>query len=746
MKSSGTFGKASAELFQWLGRERLSESSFIYAMTLAQDFASPNRNGSLILAELNATASRLYGLQLVLPGALGRTVLSDPRLNWLASTHAVIARYHPGLDECTDAMRNLFVSKVSDWDDFRRPVYEARVQPVVKKLVESIALHTTNVGSDVQSLPKELSGFAQHLLAPQSLAEAMSAIQKHQDKDMLIRASFFITDLLAWLLSHWQGQLSVAVENKSVYKDILGTAGKHLMYIVDKKCDADFNCHDPEHVGSVIISLLYHEKDGKDQPDEVFCQCITDPGAGTEKSGHRYALYDIRNPLSRGYLELNKKESLTAAANALSIVKSIMHMKMAPERHQLCLKISADTNAEEFQFWIARIPALLQRNTGVRTQATVRSLYKPQSNKENNEQEDYNDIDIAHLCEWYPELADAMKLAGERCECGCDPRSLAPDLPPGCLQSVICAEIVLLVGHALVDAAGAPDISNLHGENCARSLIDATINILEGIAQRGTISWRHWFKLAASAVTGLQYDIVDETANIDVGGELICWTAGSMTVVPSWLQLEERINIKNSWGIKVLKGSVRGVQAERAVVESQRSSAAKPSESPTYKRVDETSDETPVEVFSSIIANTDDLYRLMTIVATPSSIRVFDVANTYRGHLLALRPKCNHSQNSDLVIAHSWSIDQIIQGWNSWAAPEGQGAHLALFQDNALQQNIAVGLAAEACILQGRDCCLQCLARISAEQGRVGICYQGERPRKRLAITTHNSALRALLE
>lgn len=746
MKSSGTFGKASAELFQWLGRERLSESSFIYAMTLAQDFASPNRNGSLVLAELDATASRLYGLSLVLPGALGRTVLADPRLNWLASTQAVITKYHPGLEECTEAMRNLFVSKVVDHDDFRRPVYEARVQPVVKKLVESIALHTTNVGSDVQSLPNELSGFSQHLLAPQFLAETLSAVQKHQDKDILIKATLFVTDLLAWILSHWQGRLSVAVENKTVYQEMLGTSGKEMMFIVDKKCDEHDDCHDPEHVGSVTVGLLYHKKNANEQSGEVFCQCITDPGAGTQKKGHRYALYDIRNPLSRTYLELNRKEINTAVASASSIIKALMHMKMAPPEYALGLKISTDAAAKEFSFWTARIPALLQRNTDdSRMKATMRSLFNPQPDDETDVNGD-NDIDITHLCRWYPELEDAMKLAGERCECGCEPEDLGPDLPSGCLRSVMCAEIVLLVGHAMIDAAGAPDISNLQGDNCARSIIDATIIILENIAQRGVISWRHWFKLAASAITGLQYDIVDETANIDVGGELIGWTAGSMTVVPSWFRLEEKINVKNSWGVSVLKGSIHGVQAEKAVLESQWSSAAKPSEIPTYKRIEETSDDMPVEVYSSIIASTDDLYRLMTIVATSSSIRVFNVADMYHGHLLAVRPKCEHGQNPKLVIGHSWSLDQIIQGWNSWAAPDGQGPHFAISLSNPLQQNIAVGLAAKHCALQDRDCCLPCLALIASQQSRVGISCQGERSRKRLAMTSHNSELKALLE
>ncbi len=162
LNSAGSVGSAGKELFKWLGREGLSEEQFVYTMGLAQDLSAPNIHGQSLLDSLDVTASRLYGLQLVMPGALGRAIQKDPQLCWMATTVAALLKYN-NLVDVTRLLVDLIVSQAIGPDDYRAPAYTLRVSPVIKKSVESIALHTTNLPMGRQmDLPDELRGLARH--------------------------------------------------------------------------------------------------------------------------------------------------------------------------------------------------------------------------------------------------------------------------------------------------------------------------------------------------------------------------------------------------------------------------------------------------------------------------------------------------------------------------------------------------------------------------------------------------------
>ena len=114
-------------------------------MEKAQDSADPNQNGVVVLKQLDVVASRLYGLQLIIPGALGRSILADNRLRWIATTEAVILKYHD-MAYTIHVLCSLFLARTKIPYDGSQLIYSTRLQPVVTKMVNSIGLHVNQHG------------------------------------------------------------------------------------------------------------------------------------------------------------------------------------------------------------------------------------------------------------------------------------------------------------------------------------------------------------------------------------------------------------------------------------------------------------------------------------------------------------------------------------------------------------------------------------------------------------------------
>jgi hypothetical protein len=126
---------------------------------------------------------------------------------------------------------------------------------------------------------------------------------------------------------------------------------------------------------------------------------------------------------------------------------------------------------------------------------------------------------------------------------------LEQELDEGCLLALIFSEIMLHVAHAMGEAAGVSDVSNFQGPSTSINLSEAATAFLGGIADYGEIFWDTWFRLAASLATGVPYDMGNEET-FDVGGGLLFWVTGSMTIAPAWFKLDAEIKLEGSWGIQ----------------------------------------------------------------------------------------------------------------------------------------------------------------------------------------------------
>lgn len=90
----------------WLAHEHTSEEAFVHAVPRRKNLASYNKNAARVLKGLGQTAWRFCTLQLVLPSALGRSIIYDESLRWISTTQAVFIWYQKLQNFRRDALRS----------------------------------------------------------------------------------------------------------------------------------------------------------------------------------------------------------------------------------------------------------------------------------------------------------------------------------------------------------------------------------------------------------------------------------------------------------------------------------------------------------------------------------------------------------------------------------------------------------------------------------------------------------------
>jgi hypothetical protein len=443
------------------------------------------------------------------------------------------------------------------------------------------------------------------------------------------------------------------------------------------------------------------------------------------------------------FLSLNKTERKTCEKSAQRIVRSVMNLRVragnATYGKNVNLRVDDVTSSDsvrEFHSWTQNIPSLLQLH--LEDQRYTRQLYhppddtfvhRPEINSRLEEEEVKNETfyEVANIIKWYPELSDAMDFARDRCTCGC--KEVLSQIRLGCLQSAVYAEVLLIVGHAMAEAAGAVDISNLAGSRLSRALVVATARLLGDIAHGGIIWWSTWFRLAATAITGTPNPIGDEHSK-QGRGEVLCAIAGSMTVVPAWLVFDEDITIEGSWTVKTLVGVPFGIMTERAILLARSTNFATPQDVPEIEFCSTASDSAreEVKVESAVMGTSNELYYLMTLVSTSKALRCVSPIDVYLGAIHAIRPRCSHGSSPREV--HPWTMSFILQSWNRnpdrITAAYPAHAHIACTGSSIVNRNFGAALAGEGCILQTSACCFGCLVDTALKERRLAVAFEGQ--------------------
>ena len=125
--------------------------------------------------------------------------------------------------------------------------------------------------------------------------------------------------------------------------------------------------------------------------------------------------------------------------------------------------------------------------------------------------------------------------------------------------------------------------------------------------------------------------------------------------------------------------------------------------------------DTRIQVALFPATDTGRLFRLISIIQTPSALRNFDLSEIYLAARIAERPSCSHEAAEEVTIRR-WGFDELVVSWNDWAIPDSDCAQIALLDNSPIKQRVALGFARK-CVLQS-DCCLKCLAGRAKETGR----------------------------
>jgi hypothetical protein len=541
-----------ADLLKWLSWERISEETFLWAMRLGQNLAQPNENGAKVVDGLETTASKLYGLQLNPPGGLGRTVAYDKQLRWMVTTEAVILKHH-GVAYAVEAFCEIFAKSMEkDANSPRIPAIKARIRPAISKIVDSLHLHTVNMGHRIQPPPEILEALPKHYLAETWLADVVLAIGK-ADRDVIVELNCYIPVIVEWIFHHWSGRLKITLNNRIEYDQQLGELQNTAFVLIQNSCIATDDCHDADHIRNFKVSLQV----GSGSDFEKRTAGITNPGLGARnESSYRSELYDIHNPFKTLVCYLNAKELKRAQRIAQDIVRFIVDLPVSPVREVVGLQV-VKNSATRLRWWLKKTPGLLQTNLssgesksdivlpnrerrltqkkhsrgsqlrkGSRGDDENSMDFDTESNRSSDGEPLYTSTQIIH---WYSDIKDGLKLAYERCECGCSRMRfedcIEEELDTGCLMTLMYAEITLHIAHAMGEAGGAESVSNLQGLNTSIMLSEAAVQFLGVLADKHHILWDDWFRLVSSVITGISYDIAKgntfDAGSLDLGFSLL---------------------------------------------------------------------------------------------------------------------------------------------------------------------------------------------------------------------------------
>jgi len=746
--------KLGSDLVRWLAHERISEGAFVHAMSLGRNIAQCNNNALVVLDGLEQTASRFYALQLVMPGALGRTIVYDESLRWISTTQTVLLR-HQTCEYVVDTLCGLFASTILEEGDPRVAVLNARIRPVLSRVVDSIHLHITNMGYEATKLPGAIDELPKHYTASFVLSSAIKAIQDRADGDVFIFMEACIVDLVDWVFHHWMGVLCATVNNRVVFEEALGMAPHRLSLVIENHCIAETNCKAEDHIANFKIGRSIGSKLTEGKP----VMGVSDPlDAAMTNPLYRTPLYEVRNPFATVEGSLNAKERKSVQRSAQEVVNAILKSPVSMSSG-LDLKLDR-SSSKTFGTFVLRTPALLQKNldsrpayqegnVGSRPAPRFLAHTSPNSPREidsiylesDSDSEGGQLYTARQICIWYPEILATIELAYERCACGCNDKDLHEILEQGidggCLVTLTFAETILTIGHALAEAGGADDISNLKGKDSAKSLMKATVAVLGSTAGNGIIDWPIWFRLVCCAITGLDYDMGDEEETFDVSGGILIWCAGSMTIAPIWLDFTKPIIFERSWAVQRLVGTVPGLQSEFGVIETQTTSGSgdiDPPQTVPFSECKAEESENP-DIEFVVFSNTGSLYRMLCMVRVGQGLRVIDPFSIYRGSILTEPLTCSHEpETRDDIVFHRWSMEGLIIGWGILGAPADDIPHVAMVGSSVLKRNVALGLSQGSSVIAiAGNCCPSCLAAHCVEKRHFGIYYpasRGKRPRK----------------
>ena len=772
---TGTIVGYTRDLFRWLERFGVDETNFERCMTAAQSLAYPNKNGMMIsdsITNSDVRLERLSRAQLPLPltfsKALGRYIVKEPEVCYMASTTACLLTHHDP-SYVRSALTSMILDKGGHQIEtkYTYEVWRAPTKAVISKVVDSIFLNISNSGHKTEQLPTELTHLHVHVVDDTNFAAIVMQVQRTSN-DLLLRADRFPGDIVLWLLNHFEGYLEVYVESERVYEAKLGVATRKITTIIEGTCSDDHRTCNSRPWPVILAEVI----DGK--------PCRLVGGSCSEDlkscSYQRQELYTTDNLMNTTYVS-NKTHLGGEARNqirhvARRITKWLMHVplniKEWPQLVGFCFKteLELDEDRDRSRDFIIgqllfRSPRLLNERTG-ESISSAPIFKRPQwqgspMGSQNTDPEQWGSSTTPEeVLKNFPSAEEMLNDIRNACQCpNCRNKGSLSGSKRGCLRYSAVLELCTLLSHALVDALGGDDVS---GAPVPEDTMSAVITLLSETIDQEIVRWDTWFGVAASAITGCCWDSFSD-ATADSGDEgSTSWAGvqyGSLAVLAPWLDFCAPLEVRGAFRLHVFEGSIVGIKDDVALIQTD---TPPPNNKEDSDRMDIVEneweklvniDDTTFEVQKALFRAENSVHRLMVIVKVNNYLHLVDPTRSMMSLSRSQQGTCKHrrtdytpKQLEDMLVGSNLDVkirtfeDIFVQwtGSTNIGAPNDDSASLdlSLVLDDRRKAHIALAVSSNGVILRdSRRCCFPCAlegyrnSNIDTSRLRAILSYDG---------------------
>ena len=744
------------DLLKWLERSGVDEGIFESCMKEAQRLAYPNKNGMLLSASVAKADERLQKIKagqmplaIIFSRALGRYIIKDPDLNYMASTTACLLTHHD-LSYAKSALTSMLLDKGGHKLEtkYNYEVWRTPFRAVISSVVESIFLNISNPGHQTADLPLELADLHAHLVDDTNFAAIVIRVQE-TSSDLVLKADRFPADVVLWLLNHFEGRLEVYVKSARVYDAKLGSHARKITTIVQETCSDDHEtCNSrswPVVLAEIVDGKHYRLVGGSSSEDLK------------PRSYQRQRLYTTDNLMNtthtsdKVYLGREERNEIKYAARRITgwLMTVPINVKDWPQLDGFCFKSELELDEDRvrsFDFIIAqllcRTPRLLHERTGESTRSAP-IFRRPQwqgspISSQNTEPEQWgSETTPEEVLKNFPCAEQLLENMQKSCRCpNCKLEGSLTGCKRGCLRYCAVLELCILVSHAIADALGADDVSGAPDPEDAKS---GVMTLLSEVIDQEIVRWDTWFKVAACAVSGCSWHLFTDVKGSSGHRGGPTWVGvqyGSLAVLAPWLDFCAPLEVHGSFRIFSCEGNVEGVKDDIALIQTEHTHANLPdlpdpvgmvaSPSQIYEKLVST-DDTSFQVQKALFRIEKSLHKLLVIVRVGSYLRLIDPTRSMVNLSRSQKAVCHHGRQihtprrleeilgSNLTI-RACTFEDVFAQWgdNPNSSPEahhGTSLDMTHVISGPRKVHIALALSNGGVILRNPRCCLTCALR-----------------------------------
>jgi hypothetical protein len=734
---TATVAKAGVEIIQWLARERIDKSDYLYFIERAGCIAYPNEQGleirdHILRSEAKLSRlSKLGGLQLKRGGSLGRWVAFSDEHIWLVTTVASMSAFY-NLERTTNILVKMALSAHQ-----RHPAHNLqrqRLKAILGRVCESIALHVVNPGHSVGALPRELSELCAHLCDPLTLGDIFSKIHQSK-KDILVYCDRFPAPLVSWLLVHFEGIVEVSLGGAKIYTKSGGHITRSVTILVKKRC--------PQGICSVTGQETIRVCERHDQDWKSIVYMKEDPRLHST-SLQRHSLYHTDDYSRFRMLSFQARNKITQTA--CGVVSWLLSIRLEYRPLYWCFAFRSIPNSSSRHQGASSIPlsSLLSRwpdkefakskpDDSVVDTSRMNWLEEEDPGKLLLSAISNGPLPIDEVVDMFPLVKDMLNHDSikEFCTCPqCEKNDPISRCKKGCMRETAVACLFFLIGHAIADGFGVEAASGMIDLD---DYVHAVHKLLSQL-KHGYVIWNTWFNVAASTVLGYSPSkfveplVLDQEAGA-AGIALVAVQYGSYIAVAPWTDISRELSLQGCFRIEAATGVINEVQDECGFVVTEMTLDIDIRDTPPQSPAEGNGassphlqvDESDLQV-QSYIMSTKHNYRFMVLASTHSSLRAIDP--TFGLICLANNPfasaKCTcPAPASDLPDSvRLFPLDSILSEWHSSLdesdssseqdeSPASFIAAPQLFM-RAEEYNIALSLSPFGCVVMGSQDCWKC--------------------------------------